>query len=180
MNDNIDKNLVLRQLMTYGAIVGTLLIVYAILMYVSGVNIFVANEDSSFLESLRPLIYGLGIFYSVRHLSLKVLNKDFSFKQFFVYGSLVGVFSSILTATYFTVFLLYISPGTLSIILEATTEMYAGLDVAFDADTMMNFMQQPILLFFIQLFGDILFAVFYSFIFAILYSFTKKLTKRND
>ncbi len=179
MNDNIDKNLIIRQLMTYGTIVGTLLIGYALLMYVSGINIFLAKEDSTFLESLRPLIYGLGIFYSVRHLSIKVLQKDFSFKQFLGYGILVGVFSSILTATYFTIFLLYISPETLSTILKTTTEMYADLNVAFDADMMLNFMQQPILLFFTQLLGDILFAVFYSFIFALLYSFTKKLIKRN-
>ena len=129
MNDNTDKGLIIRQLMTYGSIIATITIVYSLILYSTGNNEFIPKEDSDFLTNLRILIIGLGIFYSVKHLADKILQKKLTFGQFLSYGVLTGVFFGILDSAYFLIFTQYIAPSTLNNFFALITPQYNELGI---------------------------------------------------
>lgn len=180
MSENIDKGLITRQLMTYGAIIGVITIVYSLILYASGTNEFLSNENESFFATLRPIIVGLGIFYSVRHLGEKVLKQKISFGRFIFFGTAVGVFYAIINSAYMVVFLKYVSPSTLTSMLEATKEVYATWNLPIDSNLISEMIQKPIMIFMSQLFGDIMISAFYSLIFAILYTVMNNILHKKN
>ncbi|MBN2893905.1 MAG: DUF4199 domain-containing protein [Bacteroidales bacterium] len=180
MTEINDKGLITRQLMTYGAIIGIITTVYSLILFSSGINEFTPSPDAPFIAGLRPIIVGLGIYYSVRHLATKILKIRLKFGKFLLYGILIGLFFSIIDASYYVIFLKYISPSTLDKILETSSELYKSWNIPYDAEMAKNIMSKPFVLFMVQLFGSTFQATVYSLIFAVLYTFTSKLTQKKD
>ena len=172
MTNEIDKGTKIRQFMTYGAIIGTITIVYSLILYSTGINEFIVSEKESFISNLRVIIVGLGIFYSVRHFSEKILQSKISFFKFIFYGTTVGFFFSIIDASYFVIFTKYIAPSTIDLLYQGAETQYLAFGISnSDVDTALTLMKKPFSLFLIYLFSNTALTAVYSILFAILYSF---------
>lgn len=177
--DKTTKGLITRQLMTYGAIISVLVILNSYILHINGINEF-TNREPSFMQNLRVLILGMGIFFSVKHISEKVLKITISFGQYLLFGTLIGLFFGVIDSFYFVVFIKYIEPNTLEAIIEFTSNQYAMFDFSAEEMTLMtDMMSKPVVLFFTNLFSDILISFIYTLFFAILHVAINSLKKRQ-
>jgi len=177
--DKTTKELITRQLMTYGAVIAVLVILNSYVLHMTGVNEF-TNKEPSFFQNLRALILGMGIFFSVKHISEKVLNITISFGQYLLFGTMIGLFFGIIDSFYFVVFVKYIDPSTLTEIIEFTSEQYSMFDFSADEMSLMtNMMSKPFVLFFTNIFSDILISFIYTLFFAIIHIAINSLKKRQ-
>ena len=171
MSNELDRGTKIRQFMTYGAIIGTLTVIYSLILYATGTNEFIVNEKESFFANLRVVIVGLGIFYSVRHFSEKIINNKLSFIKFVLYGTTIGFFFSVIDASYFVVFTRYIAPSTVELLYQGAEAQYAAIGLSnTDFETALTIMKKPFSLFIVYLISNTALTAVYSIMFAILYS----------
>ncbi len=176
--DREEKILITRQLMTYGAIISVLVIANSYILYLNGVNEY-TNTQPSFFQNLRVFILGMGIFFAIKHLTEKILIRKISFGQYLLFGSLIGVFYGIIDSFYFVIFAKYIEPGTLQSLINISKEQYKMLQLPTNQlDMMVQMINKPIVLFFTNIFSDILITFFYTLFFAILYVIMNNIKKR--
>lgn len=166
--DKIERSLITRQLMTYGAIIAVLVVANSYILFLNGVNEY-TNVQPTFFQNLRVFILGTGIFFSIKHLSEKILKIKVSFGKFLLYGLLIGLFFGIIDSFYFVIFAKYIDPSTLDSLIEITKEQYAKFQIPLnDLDLMAQMMNKPIVLFFTNIFSDIVLSFVYTLFFAAL------------
>ncbi len=164
-----EKSLIIRQITTYGTIIGALIIVNSIILFLQGINEF-TNTNPSFFQNLRILIAGGGIFFSMRHLTDKILERRISFGQYLLFGLGIGLAFGIIDAFYFVIFVKYLDPSTIENMLKITAEQYTQLGFTEDQISVIETtMQQPVALFFSYLFADLLNAFIYAFFFGLFY-----------
>ncbi len=162
-----DKTLILRQLMSYGAIVGMVLIGNALMLNFMGINI-ILNQDATFLTNLQPLIIGFGVYFSMKHFSAKVVMQPLKFGKYSLYGLLTSLFFGLIYGLYLVVFIKYISPGTLSSLTQMITDQYKQVNVPQEiVNQVIPMVSQPIFLFF-MFFTSV---VFWGFIFTLMFAF---------
>lgn len=167
MEEN-DKLFTLKQLMLYGAIIGVLLILNAVMLSRMGINILF-NTEESFITNLQPLIIGLGIYFSLKHFSYKIINERLKFGKFLGFGIIIGAFSSFIYSFYLVIFVTYISPDTIQIfkemMLDQNQTIFNFPEEAIDQAIQM--MTRPIFLFITFLFSTTFWAAVFSLMFAI-------------
>lgn len=179
MTENIDKGFIVRQLMTYGAIIGVITIIYSLILFATGTNEFIGENDS-FTANLRVIIVGLGIFYSIRHYSDKILKERIKFWKFILYGTAIGFFFSIIDSAYFVVFANYIAPETIDKMMELAKPQYIQLGFSdTDLEMVTNVLKKPFTLFFTFLVQNTLLSAVYSILFAILYTFMNSILPKK-
>ena len=167
--EKAEKNLIIRQITTYGTIIGFLLVLNSIFLYLQGINEF-TNMQPSFLQNLRMFIIGGGIFFSIKHLTDKILQQRISFLQYLLFGVAVGLSFGIIDAFYFVIFVKYIDTSTIDTMLKFVIEQYSQLGVSSDTLALLQTsMHQPITQFFSFLFSDIIQTFIYSFFFGLFY-----------
>lgn len=88
----------------YGAIVGIALIIYDILLYMTGLKM----QQS--LGWLNIVLYAAGLFVAIRNYRNTALNGFISYGKAVGYGFFVSLFSSILLTAYTYLFVTVIAP----------------------------------------------------------------------
>ena len=176
--DKIERSLIIKQLMTYGAIISVLVIANSYILFLNGVNEY-TNTQPTFFQNLRVFILGTGIFFSIKHFSEKILKERVSFGKFLLYGILIGLFFGIIDSFYFVIFVKFIEPSTLDSLIEITKEQYTKFQISgYDLDLMSQMMNKPIVLFFTNIFSDIMLSFVYTLFFAILNMIMNSLKKQ--
>jgi len=171
MQENNDKGLIIRQLMTYGAILGSIMVVYSIIIHLTGRNGLIPDENTPMWANLRVVIVGLGIYYSVRHLADKILKQRLSFLKFVFFGICVGFFYSIIESCYFVIYINYISPQTKELMIQIAQKQLIEMNISnYDEEYIRQIMNRPIAVFFGYLFSGTFGATLYSLIFGLLYT----------
>ncbi len=166
MNDNSEKGYITRQLMTYGAIIGILTTAYSLILFATGTNEFIPKQNESLLGNLRQFIIILGLIYSLKHLSDKVIKAKLTFSKYLLYGTGIGFFYSIIDSAYFVIFLNFLAPETLNFYIDSVNEIFKNSVLTADEISLIiQKLQKPFTLFISYLFSNtILIAVFSVFI----------------
>lgn len=166
--ENIDKKLILRQLMTYGTIIGVLLITNAIILHSFGINDFI-NTDQRFITNLKNIIMGLGIYFALRHLSLKIIKDKINFGKYILWGIIIAIFFAILYSIFFVIYTKSIAPQTIQILQKNIIEIYKQMNIQSQyIEIGLKMFKNPIFLFLSNLISTTLIATTYTLIFAIL------------
>ncbi|MBN2663487.1 MAG: DUF4199 domain-containing protein [Bacteroidales bacterium] len=166
MEEN-EKLFTLKQLMLYGAIIGVLLILNALMLSRMGINILL-NTEEKFITNLQPLIIGLGIYFSLKHYSYKIINERLKFGKFLGFGIIIGAFSSIIYSFYLVMFVTYISPDTLVIFKEMMIEQQTVFNFPEEAlEQAVQMMTHPIFLFITFVLSTTFWSGVFSLMFAI-------------
>ncbi len=146
MTDN-NKGLILRQLMTYGTIIGVLTILTSLISNFLGGDSF--SETNNGASSFMVFIMGFGIYFSLRHFSRKIINSNLSFGKYLAYGTIIGVFFSILYSAYLVVYIKFLNPETLTFFKDVLKEQYSGMGLPeAQSEFAINMASQPMFLFF--------------------------------
>ncbi len=176
--EKTDKAFVFRQLMTYGTIVGVLLVINSLFLSFAGINEF-TNTEGSFLTNLKPLIIGLGIYFSLKHYSSKILGEQLKFGKFVLYGVVIGVFFSVIYSVYFVIFVKYIDTTTISALKDLIIKQYESMELPQNQISIaIDLMTKPIFLFFSYFISNIFMAAIFSVMFAVFNLILPKPKKR--
>lgn len=180
MEEN-DKLFTIRQLMVYGAFVGVVLILNAFLLQNMGINILF-NTDERFITNLQPLIIGLGIYFSLKHFSYKILKERLKFGKFLLYGILIGIFFSFIYSFYLVIFIKYISPESINVLEEMMIKQNeTSFNFPEDAlEQAIKIITQPVFLFFAFFFSTTFWAGVFSLMFGVFNLILPKPKNRNQ
>jgi len=91
--------------MTYGAIIGLVLVVYSVLLYLTGLTF---NKASGFIQYV---ILFVGLYLGTKSYRDKVLGGYIKFSKALVFGLIISVFVGIITVFFNFIMLRYIDPG---------------------------------------------------------------------
>ena len=174
--DREQNKLIFSQLIKYASIISVFAVLNSLFLYQKGINVYL-NTEESLLFNLKVVIVGLGLFYSMNHLSFRVLRKKLSFGQYLKYGSLISVFYAIPMAVFFAVYILKLAPETINQFKEALQEMQAQMQAQMptlysqEQITQMAdiFYRSPVFLFFSGFFMEFINMFFYTLLFGLFY-----------
>ncbi len=111
-----NSNPLLKHAATYGAIIGSALVIYSLLMYFLGLY---AAKQSGWISYL---ILFAGIMVSSKQYREQELKGNISYAQALGYGVLVSLFASIILAFYNYVFYTLIDPSAINQVFEIMEE----------------------------------------------------------
>jgi hypothetical protein len=94
-----------KHAMTYGAIIGLILVVYSVILYLTGLTF---NKASGYVQYL---ILFVGLYLGTKSYRDKVLGGYIKFGQALVFGLIISVFVGIITIFFNFIMLRYIDPG---------------------------------------------------------------------
>ena len=112
----------LKNSMTHGAIISLVLVTYAIIIYLLDINLYNPNTKYKFLSYFSYIIIALGIYFSTKNYRNTQLEGYIKYGQSLGYGTLTGVFSSIVYSLYVIVFFKFIDPDILQYIFDITEQ----------------------------------------------------------
>lgn len=127
------KNLQVNYTMTYGAITGGALVIFSILLYISG------NYLNDYLGYFNYLILIIGIIIGTKNFRDKELNGNMPYSKALGTGTLIALFSSIILAFYNFIFLKFVDPQIITEMQKMAEE--AMLQRGMSADEVENAMQ---------------------------------------
>ena len=170
--DNEQKKLIINQLIKYASIISVLVVLNSLFLYKKGINVYL-NTEENLLFNLKILIVGLGLFYSMNHLSFRVLRKRLSFGQYLLYGSLLSVFYAVPMAIFFAVYIIKLAPETINSFKEALQQMQSQMPAIYSQVQMTQiadvFYHSPIFLFFSGFLMEFVDMFFYTLLFGLFY-----------
>ncbi len=170
--DKEGKKLIINQLIKYASIISVLVILNSLFLYKKGINVYI-NTEEALLFNLKIVIVGLGLFYSMNHLSFKVLRSRLSFGQYVKYGSLISVFYAIPMAVFFAVYILKLAPETIKNFEEAAQQMQSLMPAMYSEDQISQmadlFYHSPVFLFFSGFVMEFIDMFFYVLMFGLFY-----------
>jgi hypothetical protein len=95
----------LKYAMTYGAIIGLILVVYSVLLYLTGLTF---NKK---LGIIQYIVIFIGIYLGTKAYRDKALGGFISYGRALVFGLIISVFVGIITVFFNFIMMRYIDPG---------------------------------------------------------------------
>lgn len=98
-----------------GAVLGIALIVFYLILYVAGINVYAQTDKSigGYLSYLSYVIIIAGLFLGIKSYRDKALGGSISFGRALGFGTLMSLFSGIILAIYIILFIYVIDPDVL-------------------------------------------------------------------
>ncbi len=160
--------------MTYGLVIGIAIIIYSLLLYITGADVYNQKSSARFLNWVSYLILLAGIIYSTVNYRDKELEGTISYSGALGYGTLIGLFSGVVTALYTIVFFKFIAPDVLEHILDTSRQAMEEQKMPEEQITKAIEITKKVMLP-MMVFTIILFNTFFAFVFSLITSiFLKK------
>ena len=112
----------LRSSMTHGAFIGIALIAYSLLIYLLGIDLYSPAAEYKSLSYVIYIIINVGIFISIKVYRNSELDGYISYGKSLGYGTLTGLFASIIYTLYIIILFKFIDPSLLEFILDVTEQ----------------------------------------------------------
>lgn len=171
MTQELDKQLIFRQLVTYSTIIAALVIANSLLIFFMGGNEFSTKQPDNSIPNLRILFIGLGIYFSMRHLSDKIIKIKLTFSKYIFYVFLIAIFFAIADSLYFSIYFKFLSPETITIMKDMMLEQYKQFNFSTDMkNEVVNLLTNPVFLFISQFLADLFTFFVYSLFFGLFYT----------
>ncbi len=117
-----NKNVMWKNAMTHGAILGAVLVVYSVILYVLDVNVYNPKGSAKYWSYLNYLLIAVGLFIAQKNYRDSVLSGVITYSKSLGYGVWVGVFASVITTFYSVIFIKFIDPGVMEYIFDITEQ----------------------------------------------------------
>ncbi len=111
-----NKPTMLQHTMTWGAITGIVIIIYSLILYLTGQTFNTALGYFSYILLIAGIITGTLLFRN------KVLNGHISYGNAFIAGLLIVIFSAILSSFFSFILMRFIDPGLIEQLVSKTEE----------------------------------------------------------
>jgi len=108
--------------MTYGLILGIALVVYSLLLYIIGIDLYDPKGSGRYLSWVSYIIMLVAIIFSTKTYRDKIQGGTLTYSKALGLGTLIGLFSSILLALYTIIFLKFIDPNVMQYIMDVAQQ----------------------------------------------------------
>jgi len=181
MTQEIDKQLIFRQLITYSTIIAALVIANSLLIFFTGGKEFAPNQPENSIPNLRILFIGLGVYFSMRHFIDNILKIKITFLKYVYYVFLIAVFFGIADSLYFSIYFKYLSPETITIMKDLMLEQYKQFSFSADVQNqVVSLLTNSVFLFISQFLADLFTFFIYSLFFGVFYVILPKKIKPQN
>ncbi len=165
MNNNFLKNA-----MTSGFIIGSIVIIYYVVLYLSGINIYEPQDQSNYFGKIDYLIIAMGVFFAIKFYRERELEGLITYKESLFFGTASGFFASLAITLYVVAFFKFISPETFNEMYKIAEEQLLTQSISqAEQDTLMKMTKK--LIFPVIIIATILGNTFIAFLYSIFVSF---------
>ncbi len=164
------NNIFFKKSMSYGLLIGLLVIVYYLIIYFAGIDLYKPKGETNYFGKIDYLIIAIGVFLSIKRYRDNELDGIITYKNSLFFGTATGFFASIIITLYIIIFFKFIDPSMFHDIYSlAEKQLLIQSNSEAEADELLKMAKKMI--FPVIIFATIMGNTFIAFLYSVFVSF---------